>query len=258
MPDMESKIVLNGNFRVTPDGRVFKIKDGVEVPAAICKTGRDGRYRVVTYNENGIQKNALVHRLIASAFLPNPDNYTQITHIDGDASNNAVENLRWCTPADTIQRARYFRLAKNAEPCAVCGEITLSKTGMCAKCRSALLVEQHRAEREEKGIEDLRGIDQTKLTPREKEYFELRQQGLALAEIAHTFGVSRQCVHNAFHNAKRRSTKIRDAERLSHQERLRITARIERKKNKADKLLREINEINESIRKDQDALANDQ
>lgn len=38
-----------------------------------------------------------MHRLVASAFIPNPNNYPEIDHIDGNPSNNIVDNLRWVT-----------------------------------------------------------------------------------------------------------------------------------------------------------------
>lgn len=46
---------------------------------------------------NGRQKNVSTHRIVAQAFLPNPNNYTEIDHIDTNRYNNVVDNLRWCT-----------------------------------------------------------------------------------------------------------------------------------------------------------------
>lgn len=63
----------------------------------ILKLGKVRGYLHVNLCKNGIKKQAKVHRLVALAFLPNPQNLPQINHKDEDKTNNAVDNLEWCT-----------------------------------------------------------------------------------------------------------------------------------------------------------------
>ena len=55
------------------------------------------RYFQVALNNKGKRKYVSVHRLVAQAFIPNPDNKPCIDHIDGNRANNRVDNLRWVT-----------------------------------------------------------------------------------------------------------------------------------------------------------------
>lgn len=55
--------------------------------------------------KEGKHKRYAVHRLVATAFIPNPKGKAQVNHIDGDKSNNAVTNLEWCTASENEQHA---------------------------------------------------------------------------------------------------------------------------------------------------------
>ena len=59
------------------------------------KIDKDG-YRRVHLSKNGHDKYFFVHRLVAQAFIPNPDNLPQINHIDECKFNNCIDNLEWC------------------------------------------------------------------------------------------------------------------------------------------------------------------
>jgi hypothetical protein len=61
-------------------------------------TSRD--YYVVILSKNGKQNHNSVHRLVAEAFIPNPDNLPQVNHKNEDKHNNCVDNLEWITIAD--------------------------------------------------------------------------------------------------------------------------------------------------------------
>jgi hypothetical protein len=65
-------------------------------------TNKEG-YSVVNVSKNGKAVPTLVHRLLALAFIPNPENKPQIDHIDANRSNNKLSNLRWCTGSENMR-----------------------------------------------------------------------------------------------------------------------------------------------------------
>ena len=67
----------------------------------ILKPGISMGYPVVSLGN----KSQSIHRLVASAFIDNPENKPQVNHIDNDRTNNLPSNLEWCTLQENIQHA---------------------------------------------------------------------------------------------------------------------------------------------------------
>lgn len=64
------------------------------------------RYLKVSLTDtNGVSKNKVIHRLVASHFIDNKNNYPMVNHIDGDITNNRADNLEWCTNSMNITHA---------------------------------------------------------------------------------------------------------------------------------------------------------
>lgn len=75
-----------------------------------------GYYRVTLHLKDGTQISKSVHRLVALAFIPNPEGKPQINHKDGDKLNNNPSNLEWCTASENLQHAYNMGLNKGGKP----------------------------------------------------------------------------------------------------------------------------------------------
>ncbi len=92
---------FEGLYEVSNYGNVRSLKFG---KIKYLKPADDGNgYYFVNLSKNGIVKNFKIHRLVANAFIDNPNNYPQINHIDEDKTNNKASNLEWCNSKHNIR-----------------------------------------------------------------------------------------------------------------------------------------------------------
>ena len=87
-----------GLYSISAEGRVYNLKTNKYLSGGLDKDG----YRRVTLTKNSVKKDFKVHRLVAEAFLPNPDNKPQVNHKDENKQNNNVENLEWVTAEENV------------------------------------------------------------------------------------------------------------------------------------------------------------
>lgn len=84
-------------YQISNLGRVKSLGNDKTRKEKILKVCRHTfGYLLVGLFKDGNQKSYYIHRLVACAFLPNPDNLSEINHKDEDKTNNRVENLEWC------------------------------------------------------------------------------------------------------------------------------------------------------------------
>ena len=102
LPNENWRETVLPDYEISTYGRIKSYKRGEQIIKPVLDP--DG-YLKVRLNNNNKRKNFSIHRLVAIAFIHNPDNKPEINHIDGDKFNNRVENLEWVTAAENIAHA---------------------------------------------------------------------------------------------------------------------------------------------------------
>lgn len=95
---------FEGLYEVDTNGNVYSLIQTTSRRKGMLKSYNMNGYRKVNlYDQNGKCKKKYIHRLVAEAFIENPNNKPNVNHIDADRSNNRVSNLEWCTQSENIQ-----------------------------------------------------------------------------------------------------------------------------------------------------------
>lgn len=94
------KKTINGKYEISNLGRLKAT--GKQKKIVKLFTSSRGYYR---YSVFSLRKNFTIHRLVAEAFIPNPNKCPQVNHKDGNKLNNNVSNLEWCTQSENMTHA---------------------------------------------------------------------------------------------------------------------------------------------------------
>ena len=94
-------------FAITEDGQIWSKRSN-----RFLKLTLSSGYLTATTKISGSHVCLRAHRLVAQAYIPNPDNKPQVNHKDGNKQNNHVSNLEWCTARENTQHAHDTGLAK--------------------------------------------------------------------------------------------------------------------------------------------------
>lgn len=101
---MEKRIKDYEDYGVTDDGRIISYKYKQPREMKTWKHKKTG-YVYANLSKGGIMKHFPLHRLVAEAFIPNPKNYPEVDHLNGQRDKNEMSNLEWVTHKENILRS---------------------------------------------------------------------------------------------------------------------------------------------------------
>ncbi len=110
LPDEEIKVIEQyPNYLITSFGRVWSSKRQKWLTPTVNERGNYKR----EYVSLGRGNKEYVHRLVATAFVPNPNNYNEVDHIDTNGLNNHADNLRWVTHQQNMENELTKEIVKH-------------------------------------------------------------------------------------------------------------------------------------------------
>ena len=201
---MTGKIVGDGNFEVYENGMIYRLgKDGSKTVPPIYTI--KGEYPKVSGQYKGKQKHYSVNRLIAEAFLPNPENKPYVEIMDRNPYNCSVTNLRWLSNEERLVKSSDSR-SKNKITCETCGHERVRTRSICPRCASEAkrlnAIEKRKQQKLNAIHDELGSISLDELMDKHRAVVELRMTGLSLRDIGKVVGVTGERVRSMIEEVK--------------------------------------------------------
>ncbi len=118
---LEKRIQDFEDYAITDEGKVISYK--YKTPRVMATWFQKSGYENIKLCKNNQTYHFLIHRLVAKAFIPNPNNLPEVNHKNKNRQDNRVENLEWCARIDnlydsysTVPPTRNFRLCQLLSP----------------------------------------------------------------------------------------------------------------------------------------------
>lgn len=100
---------LHNHYEISSDGQMRSVArighDGRRLSGRLLKLGTRNGYKVAWPRLEGRTICVSIHRLVAEAFIPNPEGKPDVNHKDGDRANNSISNLEWVTKSENMAHA---------------------------------------------------------------------------------------------------------------------------------------------------------
>lgn len=112
MIEVKDVVGYEGVYTIDENGNVYSCKRKKYLSQRVSPRG----YFRVNLSKNGIQHEMFIHRMVAEAFIQNPDNKKEVNHIDGNKKNNHISNLEWATHDENMEHAFTIGLCKRSAP----------------------------------------------------------------------------------------------------------------------------------------------
>ena len=172
----EGYYMISNLGRLKTIDRVITKSNGFEykLKGRVIKThiDKDNGYERTTLPVDGRRKTAFIHRIVAKAFIPNPENKATVNHKNSIRSDNRVENLEWCTYKENTLHAKNKGRLKQPKG-----------------------VNHVRAKLKESNIQEV---------------YDLYKKGLSKSEIGRRFGISAGAVYHIVHRKTWKHVEIKD------------------------------------------------